>query len=310
MAGKKVKQFAATTLIPTIKHSHRYLVVYNTRLVDGELTRGRYENLIIDGEKVQAYSGEMSAGSRKRLQDACELMIAITQKKWYNHPLTGKRLSFRIALITTTLSAPQGGISDREIKKGLLEPLLRKLRKYGLRNYIWKAERQRNGNIHFHIFVDAFIDKTDLRNIWNRLQAKYHFIQAFRTKHGHSDPNSTDIKAVVTEDGLIKYMLKYMIKPVDKAEQKEIGRPDDKKDTGKVWDCSKALKLKNPTAEFCESGEYELIDQGVNLGELKEVRTDYCWIYIFSGDNWRDYIPASISSRYIQWLADAKAMSV
>lgn len=306
---KNRKTFAETTLVPTIKRNHRYLVVYNTRLVDGELTKGRYENLIIEGEKVQAYTGEMSAGSRKRLQDACELMIAITPKKWYNHPSTGKRLSFRIGLITTTLSAPQGGISDREIKKGLLEPLLRKLRKYGLRNYIWKAERQRNGNIHFHIFVDTFVDKTDLRNIWNRLQAKYHFIQAFRKKHGHSDPNSTDIKAVVSDDGLVKYMLKYMVKPVEKAEQKEIGRPDESKDTGKVWDCSKALKMKNPTAEFCESGEYELIDQGVILGELKEIKTDYCWIYIFSGDNWKDYVPPSAELRYANWISLVRAES-
>lgn len=306
---KKRKEFAETILVPTIKCSHRYLVVYNTRLVDGELSRGRYENFIVDGEKVEVYRGEMTKGSRKRLQDACELMIAVTKKKWYNHPKTGKRLSFRIGLLTTTLSAPQGTLNDRELKKGLLEPFLRKLRRYGLRNYIWKCERQRNGNLHFHIFVDCFIDKNDVRRIWNRLQAKYHFITDFGKKHGHHDPNSTDIKAVVSDDGLVKYMLKYMVKDVEKVSQLELGRSLEAKDVGKVWDCSKALKERNRTGEFCESGEYELIDLGVKLGELKEIKTDYAWIYIFEGKDALSYVPSGVYQRYTEWIQKVVEMS-
>jgi hypothetical protein len=285
------------------------MVVYNTRLVDGEFTKGRINNLMIEGEKIKTYAGEMSNGSVRRIKESCELMFAISVKKWYNHPLTGKRLSFRIGFLTTTLSAPQGMITDRELKKGLLEPFLRKLKKYGLRNYIWKAERQRNGNLHFHIFVDCFLDITDTRNIWNRLQAKYHFISDFGKKHGHHDPNSTDIKPVQTQEGMTQYMIKYMLKPTKKGEQLEIGREIDNKNTGKCWDCSKPLKERNCTAEFCEAGEYELIDQGVRDGELKEIKTDYCWIYIFSGENYRDYVPPSVELRYSNWIANVREMS-
>ena len=306
---KKVNSFAATTLVPTMKVSHKYLVVYNTRLVDGELSRGRIENMYKDGEKVEAYGGEMSVGSMRRIKESCELMFAISTKKWYDHPISGKRLSFRLGLLTMTLSSPQGILSDRELKKGLLEPYLRKLRKYGLRNYVWKAERQRNGNLHFHIFVDCFLDLTDARNIWNRLQAKYHFISDFGKRHGHHDPNSTDIHPIQTQEGMIMYMIKYMLKPTEKGTQLELGRETDKKNTGKCWDCSKPLKMKNSTAEFVESGEYELIEEGIRLNELKEIKTDYCWIYIFTGENYRDYVPPSAQERYQQWLSKVREMS-
>jgi hypothetical protein len=278
-------------------------------LRDYEPSKSVYENLIREGERVSTYKGEVSKGSVSRLQNACELMIAITPRKYYKHPVSGKNLSFRIGLLTCTLSSNQGRFTDREIKKQLLEPYLRKLRKYGLRNYVWKAERQKNGNVHFHIFIDVFIDRYDARNIWNRLQSKLGFIREFELKHGHADPNSTDLKAIHTDNSMIKYMLKYMIKPVDKGEQLEIGRDTENVSTGKVWDCSKALKEKNNTADFVSQTEFEQIENAIHEGNLKEIKKDYARIFIFNNPKPWKYIPESIYSRYKDYLNLVKSIS-
>lgn len=294
------------TLAPFIKISHNYMIVYNKLLSDSDFTTRRFQNLFKDSEQIPVYQGEMSKGARKRLQAACELMYAISTRKYYNHPLTGKRLSFRIGLLTLTLAAPQQTITDRQIKKELLEPMIRKLRKWGLKNYVWKAEYQKNGNLHFHIFVDCYMDITDTRNIWNRLQAKFHFINNFRSKHGHTDPNSTDIKPVQTEKKMIVYMLKYMMKPTKKAEQMELGQERELKDLGKCWDCSKALKTPNDSADFATKEDFDWIQLALHYGQISEVKTDHCYIYYFREPDKETYLPQSHYLGYLKYLESVR----
>lgn len=71
--------------------------------------------------------------------------------------------------ITLTLQGKQEHTDD-ELTKGLINPLMSYARKYfGVRYYIWKKELQKNGNLHFHLVTDRFIDHKALRKAWNRL---------------------------------------------------------------------------------------------------------------------------------------------
>lgn len=291
---------------PFLKINHRYAVLYHQRIRQDEEARN-YIQENRDLEKfVEAYSGEMSKGAVKRLREACELMIAVTGIKWYNHPKTGKRLKFRIGLLTTTLSAKQGLVTAREIKKELLAPYLRKLKKYGLKNYIWKMEKQKNGNVHFHIFVDCFIDRTDARNIWNRLQAKFSYINDFEKKHGHRDPNSTDIKAVISETGLTQYMLKYMLKNSDKKKEKTAEELEEQRKMGKIWDCSTALKLPNDTSDFAEDKELEEMQNLVDDGYLTLLIKDYAVVFLYTDESVWKILPEKPRNRYLDYLSKVK----
>lgn len=285
-----------------LKVSHRYLVQYWQRYDDQDSTIDRHYNFFKDTGENTTYSGEMSKGSIKRLQNACELMNAVTQKKTFISKKDGRKITYRIGLITLTLSAPQQEITDAQIKKEMLEPYLRKLKKYGLKNYIWKAERQENGNLHFHIFIDCFVPKEDVTNIWNRLQSKFHFIKAYQSKYGLKEAPSTNIKVVKSKDGMIRYMLKYMIKPVAKGEQLEFGRPTDPKHKGKTWDCSKALKLNNPTAGEATESEWESVSKAVEDGFLKEVPKDHATIYFYTTQKSVYHLPNSLKERYFSYL--------
>lgn len=298
----------SSTLARLLKIDHKYIVLYNIYISSEEFRGKVYNNLFKDGEKVKAYVGEMSKGSVKRMRQACELMYSISTEKIYIHPTKGKKLKFRIGFITLTLSSAQGEVSDREIKKELLEPFIRKLKKFGLINYIWKAERQKNGNLHFHMFVDCFVHLNDVRNIWNKLQAKLGYIRNFASKYGHHDPNSTDVHPVRNQDALNGYMFKYMLKPVKKVDQLEIGRDMKDHNTGKVWDCSTPLKEKNDTADFAENDELEEIEKLVATGQLRVIEKDHAAIFFYQENETYRILPERLKNRYVDFLDRVREM--
>lgn len=263
------------------------------------------QNELFEKEK-RVYTGEITPSARKKLTAACDILFALAKKKRVTIPSSGLSFTFKIALVTLTLSGKQGSISDREIKKELLEPFLRHFRSKGMYNYIWKAERQLNGNIHFHILTDSWIDKDDCRNYWNKLQSRLGFIQQFFAKFSHRHPNSTDVKSVKDDNGMRNYMLKYMLKKVDKDPQLELGRSTAQKDVGKVWDCSLNLKSKNETAEPIEDDEFELISEACDFGNLRMVQTDHCVLYFPVGDKIWNVAPEFISKRLKDFLSKVR----
>jgi hypothetical protein len=300
--------------IPFVKITPSYICGYHQ--YQGPKRKTWQTNLFLSAEErkellnekrvKQAYTGEITQSSRKRLNQVCEILFAMAKRKTVVMAETGKRFSFRVNFITLTLSAPQDKFTDREIKELLLEPFLRIYRRKGMINYIWKAERQENGNIHFHIFSDCWVDKTELTNTWNRLQSKLGFIETFFKKYGHRHPPSTNVKAVKSEKGLQIYMLKYMLKKSDKGNQLELGRSTEAKDTGKIWDCAMHLKTKNNTAEPIENHEFELLQEAENFGSLRKVVTDHCTIYFPVGDKIWKVAPEFLANRIINFLAEIR----
>jgi hypothetical protein len=82
--------------------------------------------------------------------------------------------------------------------------------------YVWKYEKQGNGNIHYHILTDKFIPYRELRDNWNRIIEKHNYIYQFKLKHGHTDPNTTDIHSLKKVNNVPQYLSKYMIKEAAK----------------------------------------------------------------------------------------------
>lgn len=118
----------------------------------------------------------------------------------------GKTKSYKLIVVTLTLSSAQLH-SDRIIKSKLLQPMLRIMRnKWNVVNYIWKAESQNNGNIHFHITIDKFIPWRDLRSTWNTLQDSLDYVK----RSNIMDPNSTDIHAAYKAKNIAGYIAGYI----------------------------------------------------------------------------------------------------
>lgn len=69
-------------------------------------------------------------------------------------------------MVTLTLPIPQHH-SDRDIYRSCLMPWLQRMRRsYGIVHYVWRAEAQENGNLHYHVLLDRYVDKRILQLTW------------------------------------------------------------------------------------------------------------------------------------------------
>ena len=122
--------------------------------------------------------------------------------------------------------------SDDFIKSNILNHYLTILReKYGVHNYLWKAEPQSNGNIHFHIVIDQFIHWKALQYIWNRCLSKTTLIDEFEKKFGHRNPPTIKVHAIRNVESIRKYITKYLAKA--EFEKRKIN--------GRKWSCNEDL---------------------------------------------------------------------
>ena len=174
--------------------------------------------------------GNLSHKSKLKVERAFKLMLCHASKKVAYNYKTKSKFKFKLNFITLTLPSEQSE-TDIEFKHEYLNHFLTiAKKKWSLKNYIWKAEKQANGNIHIHIVSDVFIPWLELRNTWNRILSKHNYIDNFSRKWKHECPNSTDIHAISDYNESMEYMNKYLKK-------------DSKGSTikGNIWRCSTTL---------------------------------------------------------------------
>jgi len=83
-------------------------------------------------------------------------------------------------MLTLTLPCRQLH-GDPYVKKYLLNEYLSIIRKkYELKHYIWKAEKQNNGNIHFHLIIDRYIHFKEVNRLWNQILNTHGYIDEYR----------------------------------------------------------------------------------------------------------------------------------
>ena len=156
--------------------------------------------------------GLMSHKANKNIKLGIDWLIYNSHEKPLYSNQTKSKYTFKLNFITLTLSSKQKH-SDNEIKSKLLNQFLVELRtKYKSKNYVWRAESQANGNIHFHIVTDVFIPWRALRTDWNRIQEKLGYVSQFTISSGKSDPNSTDVHSINAIKNLSAYLSKYCSK--------------------------------------------------------------------------------------------------
>ena len=248
-------------------------------------------------KQKQSYKGEINAKSKSKIVKAVNLLYDISTRQYFFNKYTGKRNYFRINFITLTLSAAQMELDDKIIKKECFEWWLSLARrKFGLKHYVWKAERQKNGNLHFHLTTNCFIDVDDLRDSWNLAQNRIGFLDLFELKHNHTNPNSTDIKIVNSKKAIGSYIAKYIGKELEKGDRI----------SGKVWDCSKSLKsVKLPTIEFLEDVQEE-IKFYLDKDRMGIIEKDYITIFTLKNFKTNGFKKGIISTKWQDYLQEVR----
>lgn len=120
-----------------------------------------------------------------------------------------RHFTFKLNFITLTLSGDQKH-DDYFIKNKMLDVFLKWLKRKGVKSYVWRAETQANGRIHFHITTNTYIHWRSIRDKWNSIQQVHGYLDNYFDSFHSLDPNSTDVKAVKNEGKALRYIAKYM----------------------------------------------------------------------------------------------------
>lgn len=235
----------------------------------------------------KAYDGKMTQHSQRRIMRAVDMLLQRSPTKRIFNPVINKAHDFRISFVTLTIP-DKTPVPASFAHKNLLEPFLRtSRRKFSVTDYIWKAELQERGQLHYHITWNQFVEFTRIRAEWNKLLRKHRLSDDYAKRFGHFNPNSIDVHAVWKVRNLKAYLAKYISKT-----EAEKARLD-----GKVWDCSKELKRNFFTITYSNHHD-DILREGVELGLVKTWSNDH--VTIFKLDN-----PASVLTQ--QELAQYKA---
>lgn len=127
------------------------------------------------------YNGEMSDATKRKCKKMINNFLLCHQFSGQPEPPT---------FVTLTLPAKQKH-DDKEIKKKMFSdwfiPAMK--RNADTKHYFWRAEPQKNGNIHFHIIFDKFIPWQNVRGTWNNILGSYGYLEDYKNNQLSKHPN-------------------------------------------------------------------------------------------------------------------------
>lgn len=177
----------AYDFIPYVSITPRRLSMYH--VCQNKRSRSHDVNFLSDSKDFNKPQGLISKKAKENIETAVDWLLYLADEKKSFCNKKGSLFKFKATFITLTLSSEQIH-SDNEIKASLLNQfLIEAKKKWHISNYIWRAESQHNGNIHFHILCDKFVPWAELRYLWNRIQNKLGYTDRYHSnmKSFHRD---------------------------------------------------------------------------------------------------------------------------
>ena len=323
--------------IPMVRVHPDMITIYSSVMwPNGRPQRKIKDNSAIaafDYTKKPTYSGTICSHSRKRLRKALNLLVAQAEWKTALMFKSNREFQFKVNFVTLTLPAAQGDVSDRYLKSKCLDPWIKTMkRRHGLRSYVWRAERQFNGNLHFHVTTDTYLPFDSLRDVWNHQLSKCRIMHDHISKHGHAHPNSTDVHSVQAIKNIAAYMVKYMSKtskehlrdvnkkrallgksPIDPSKhpfRKVPHQPEwDSPIDGKVWDCSQNLKRKDSCTSVIDNSIDRDLCMIADSVPDQCLSSEYCFMIYFRGAPPESFIQGELLQLWNDYLFRIRSVS-
>jgi hypothetical protein len=267
----------------------------------------RKANTYKENFKEKGHKNKISKSAGKKISKALDYLIYCAKDKIIPEGYRGAGLHYKIGFVTLTMCSKQIH-SDATIIREVLEPLLNYLRKhYKMKSYIWRAEKQKNGNLHFHLVTDVFLPWLELRNAWNKYQQNLGYVTRYAAlqKEWHktgfqvrkkllkywsaesqfkayckgqeedwNNPNSADIHSIKKVKNVKKYICKYLSKNAKTEISDEALRGDTVDNilsiSNRLWSCSEPLsKARGAKTDYTN----EIGEELLKISGAKEVQT-------------------------------------
>lgn len=265
---------------------------------DGRKGLQLFRSLNMKQQQAANYSGRLTAGAKKRLTKAITLMVQGTRRRWIFNPVSKRNQLHQLSFVTLTVAGGNEYLDGKTAYKKLLSGFLQWMRKTkGINTYIWKAELQKSGQLHYHITCPDFIHYREIRDKWNDLQYRAGLLEHHFNKYGNYDPNSTDIHTVHKMNDAAAYMVKEIAKQCQNSAA--LG--------GKVWDCSANLsQAKYYTQDFKED-HFRFCEMAVEEKLATKVEGERFCIYRFNQQVEEHLLTAEELGGFKTWLKVIRA---
>lgn len=267
------------------------LTIYNEYQVRNSRTEKEVQNEInLTRGKFNGYlSNKAKREITKRLNYWLQALVFIQKRK----PKLIRGRKRKPVFITLTLPSKQFH-DDNEIKSKCLIPFIQTLkRQYNVKHYFWIAEAQKNGNLHFHLIIDSYVHHSFIRARWNANLGKLGYIKRFFSRHGHSNPNSTDVHIV----GGFSLAVKYVVKYVQKSKS---FRPIQ----GRLHGISDNLKEMKKFTTTIDNETTMFIDDAINQKGAKVFLGDHFTVIFCDVFNLESFKDSPISKEFQNYLTD------
>jgi hypothetical protein len=259
---------------------------------------------------ISMHGGIVSDNAARKIRNAIDWLIASASEKYVYSKKTKRFHKWKLSFLTLTLPT-QGKMTDLEVKSVLNSFLTLAKYNYGLHSYIWKAEPQTRGVIHFHLTSDCYMWKNSVRFEWNRLLSKSGLL------NGHSDPPTTKIHSTYKLSNVAGYLSKYFLKPKtismppeknyldglpnyyhsnkEEVYSKSLGvlryiRPIN----GRLWGCSHSLSQARSFSYTVDTLEMRAMNGEIRGEAVREIQKQYCNYYQLPSDYYQKLAPGQI----------------
>ena len=264
----------------------------------------------------------LSKKSRTRIKNAVNLLLECSDEKELVD--LEKKTSFKYKVGFMTLTIPEDcKLTDEAIHYKVFKPFIRRLKvKFDLAEYLWKAETQDNGQLHYHLTINVFIHWFFINREWNN-QLKKNGYTFKTTDHErasteiHSTKNVRDMAAYLcsyvakkdewkkkTPKNIIKkYELLKLKNEIDIEFESEIAEWKKRIPEIKLWDCSNNLRGEKLTFRNVVKDYPELC---ISIGEvmIEEIQKDFYSIYLFDSKKFSENI--YLSYQWWRYINDIK----
>lgn len=231
------------------------------------------QGLNLREDRKKAFQGFLSESAKRIIEErlSCWYQIVTSYNKLST---TIKSKNFkRLVFVTLTLSSKQLH-TDKFIKEKLLEQFIKLMQEhYRMKNYFWKAEKQKNGNIHFHLLTDIYCPYEEINRFWNQVQEYHGYTKDYYSKFKHNNPPSTHIEVVNQQQNAIKYLMKYVSK-VDTALMID----------GRCWSMSNSIKAFAVPVQEIDSHFEDFLLHVKESTKVNEFHKDYFSVLRFSSN--------------------------
>lgn len=241
------------------------IVLYKAYPASSRESGGEASLLNLEKGKSGEYNGYLSPSTARKIKKILSCWLLALEENIKRAPDAANR--FFPTFVTLTLPSAQAH-TDNEVKRKLLDPFILEIKKkFGVKHYFWRAEDQKNGNIHFHLICDRWMSWKALRAVWNNILKRNGYIEAYReaqlehhktgftvrremlktwpldrqkaafdegTRNNWSDPNTVDVHKINKLTSITAYVVKYVCKKSEPGKGRKIG--------GRIWGCSDELR--------------------------------------------------------------------